>query len=101
MTLENLMVFFAAGAALGPLFAGLIAPSGWNNVFYMLISADVLACLVRRYFITLPAPTCSLAIDGGLNAELKIQLFVVLFVSSFCPGLSSRRPRVGGETVLP
>uniref|UniRef100_A0A674PFS0 Glucose-6-phosphate exchanger SLC37A2 n=1 Tax=Takifugu rubripes TaxID=31033 RepID=A0A674PFS0_TAKRU len=33
------------GAALGPLFAGLISPSGWNNVFYMLISADILACL--------------------------------------------------------
>ncbi|XP_051903154.1 glucose-6-phosphate exchanger SLC37A2 isoform X1 [Hippocampus zosterae] len=35
----------SVGAALGPLFAGLISPSGWNNVFYMLISADVLACL--------------------------------------------------------
>lgn len=37
---------YRAGAALGPLFAGLISPSGWNNVFYMLISADLLACLV-------------------------------------------------------
>lgn len=35
------------GAALGPLLAGLISPTGWNNVFYMLISADILACLVR------------------------------------------------------
>ncbi|XP_061106219.1 glucose-6-phosphate exchanger SLC37A2 [Conger conger] len=34
------------GAALGPLLAGLISPSGWNNVFYMLITADVLACLL-------------------------------------------------------
>ncbi|NXC21926.1 G6PT3 protein, partial [Corythaeola cristata] len=33
------------GAALGPLLAGLISPMGWNNVFYMLIAADVLACL--------------------------------------------------------
>ncbi|XP_054611694.1 glucose-6-phosphate exchanger SLC37A2 isoform X1 [Dunckerocampus dactyliophorus] len=33
------------GAALGPLLAGLISPYGWNNVFYMLISADILACL--------------------------------------------------------
>ncbi|XP_068186987.1 glucose-6-phosphate exchanger SLC37A2 isoform X1 [Antennarius striatus] len=33
------------GAALGPLLAGLISPTGWNHVFYMLISADVLACL--------------------------------------------------------
>uniref|UniRef100_A0A3B5BGG6 Glucose-6-phosphate exchanger SLC37A2 n=1 Tax=Stegastes partitus TaxID=144197 RepID=A0A3B5BGG6_9TELE len=33
------------GAALGPLLAGVISPTGWNNVFYMLISADILACL--------------------------------------------------------
>lgn len=39
----------AAGAALGPLLAGLISPTGWNNVFYMLICADALACLVRRF----------------------------------------------------
>lgn len=41
-----------AGAALGPLFAGLISPTGWNNVFYMLISADILACLVRNDTLT-------------------------------------------------
>uniref|UniRef100_A0A8C0YQK9 Glucose-6-phosphate exchanger SLC37A2 n=1 Tax=Cyprinus carpio carpio TaxID=630221 RepID=A0A8C0YQK9_CYPCA len=34
------------GAAIGPLLAGLISPTGWNNVFYMLIAADVLACLL-------------------------------------------------------
>ncbi|XP_037697801.1 glucose-6-phosphate exchanger SLC37A2 isoform X1 [Choloepus didactylus] len=33
------------GAAVGPLLAGLISPTGWNNVFYMLIVADILACL--------------------------------------------------------
>ncbi|XP_069001890.1 glucose-6-phosphate exchanger SLC37A2 isoform X1 [Embiotoca jacksoni] len=33
------------GAALGPLLAGVISPTGWTNVFYMLISADILACL--------------------------------------------------------
>ncbi|KAM9332125.1 glucose-6-phosphate exchanger SLC37A2 [Pholidichthys leucotaenia] len=33
------------GAALGPLLAGVISSTSWNNVFYMLISADVLACL--------------------------------------------------------
>lgn len=43
-----LMSVCCAGAALGPLLAGLISPSGWNNVFYMLISADVLACLVSK-----------------------------------------------------
>uniref|UniRef100_A0A2D4PXI7 Glucose-6-phosphate exchanger SLC37A2 n=1 Tax=Micrurus surinamensis TaxID=129470 RepID=A0A2D4PXI7_MICSU len=36
----------SVGAALGPLLAGLISSSGWDNVFYMLISADVLACLL-------------------------------------------------------
>ncbi|XP_074055880.1 glucose-6-phosphate exchanger SLC37A2-like [Macrotis lagotis] len=34
------------GAALGPLLAGFLSPMDWNNVFYMLISADVLACLL-------------------------------------------------------
>uniref|UniRef100_A0A4X2MAE0 Solute carrier family 37 member 1 n=1 Tax=Vombatus ursinus TaxID=29139 RepID=A0A4X2MAE0_VOMUR len=33
------------GAALGPLLAGLISPSGWNNVFYMLMVADATALL--------------------------------------------------------
>ncbi|XP_025024858.1 glucose-6-phosphate exchanger SLC37A2 isoform X2 [Python bivittatus] len=36
----------SVGAALGPLLAGLISSSGWDNVFYMLISADILACLL-------------------------------------------------------
>lgn len=35
-----------SGAALGPLLAGLISPSGWNNVFYMLMCADACALLV-------------------------------------------------------
>lgn len=37
-----------SGAALGPLLAGLISPSGWNNVFYMLMFADACALLVSR-----------------------------------------------------
>ncbi|KAJ8388323.1 hypothetical protein AAFF_G00134770 [Aldrovandia affinis] len=36
----------SVGAALGPLLAGLISPTGWNNVFYMLITADICACLL-------------------------------------------------------
>ncbi|XP_062817082.1 glucose-6-phosphate exchanger SLC37A2 isoform X2 [Anolis carolinensis] len=36
----------SVGAALGPLLAGVISRSSWDNVFYMLISADVLACLL-------------------------------------------------------
>ncbi|XP_012677484.1 glucose-6-phosphate exchanger SLC37A2 [Clupea harengus] len=34
------------GAAIGPLLAGVISPTGWNNVFYMLITSDLLACLL-------------------------------------------------------
>lgn len=85
---------FAAGAALGPLLAGVISPTGWNNVFYMLISADVLACLVRRSF------TLSFT-HLKLQLMLKIQLIVLWFVSSFFPGLCSRRLRVGVESVYP
>lgn len=36
-----------AGAALGPLLAGLLSSRGWNQVFYMLMTADFLALLVR------------------------------------------------------
>ncbi|KAM5281470.1 glucose-6-phosphate exchanger SLC37A1 [Ctenodactylus gundi] len=35
----------SVGAALGPLLAGLISPSGWSNVFYMLMFADACAFL--------------------------------------------------------
>lgn len=34
------------GAAVGPLIAGLISGSGWQNVFYMLMASDVLAILL-------------------------------------------------------
>lgn len=34
------------GAAVGPLIAGLISSSGWENVFYMLIVSDILALLL-------------------------------------------------------
>ncbi|XP_053683483.1 glucose-6-phosphate exchanger SLC37A2 isoform X2 [Sabethes cyaneus] len=34
------------GAAVGPLFAGLVSSSGWQNVFYMLILSDILALLL-------------------------------------------------------
>ncbi|XP_015448598.2 glucose-6-phosphate exchanger SLC37A1 [Pteropus alecto] len=35
----------SVGAALGPLLAGLLSPSGWTNVFYMLMFADACALL--------------------------------------------------------
>lgn len=34
------------GAAVGPLIAGFISSSGWENVFYMLIASDILALLL-------------------------------------------------------
>ncbi|XP_042723929.1 glucose-6-phosphate exchanger SLC37A1 isoform X1 [Lagopus leucura] len=41
----------SVGAALGPLLAGLISPSGWNNVFYMLMVADGCALLFLLHLI--------------------------------------------------
>uniref|UniRef100_A0A6I8SJ95 Glucose-6-phosphate exchanger SLC37A2 n=1 Tax=Xenopus tropicalis TaxID=8364 RepID=A0A6I8SJ95_XENTR len=34
------------GAALGPSLAGVLSSRGWNYVFYMLIAADICACLL-------------------------------------------------------
>ncbi len=36
----------SAGAAVGPLLAGLLSAQGWDQVFYMLMTADFLALLV-------------------------------------------------------
>nr|XP_058919980.1 glucose-6-phosphate exchanger SLC37A1 isoform X1 [Kogia breviceps]XP_058919982.1 glucose-6-phosphate exchanger SLC37A1 isoform X1 [Kogia breviceps]XP_058919983.1 glucose-6-phosphate exchanger SLC37A1 isoform X1 [Kogia breviceps]XP_058919984.1 glucose-6-phosphate exchanger SLC37A1 isoform X1 [Kogia breviceps] len=38
----------SVGAALGPLLAGLLSPSGWSNVFYMLMFADACALVVLK-----------------------------------------------------
>lgn len=40
-------MFVMSGAALGPLLAGLLSAGGWDQVFYMLMTADFLALLVR------------------------------------------------------
>jgi len=37
------------GAALGPLLTGIISPTGWKNVFYMLIAADIAALAISSY----------------------------------------------------
>ena len=47
-TQRHMCPFPRPGAALGPLLAGLISPSGWSNVFYMLMFADACALLVSR-----------------------------------------------------
>ncbi|XP_038179970.1 glucose-6-phosphate exchanger SLC37A2 isoform X1 [Arvicola amphibius] len=60
------------GAALGPLLAGLISPTGWNNVFYMLISADILACLFlcRLVYKEILAWKTSRSISSGSSLVL-------------------------------
>lgn len=35
-----------AGAAVGPLLAGVVYKLGWNEVFYMLIFSDIMALIV-------------------------------------------------------
>uniref|UniRef100_A0A671MAD6 Glycerol-3-phosphate transporter-like n=1 Tax=Sinocyclocheilus anshuiensis TaxID=1608454 RepID=A0A671MAD6_9TELE len=50
----------SVGAAVGPLLAGLLSARGWDQVFYMLMTADFLALLVRIW-----DPL------GGLNTLLK------------------------------
>lgn len=46
--LDSLLQLFLCypGAAFGPLLAGVISPTGWQNVFYALIAADIAAMLV-------------------------------------------------------
>ncbi|XP_007463702.1 PREDICTED: sugar phosphate exchanger 2 [Lipotes vexillifer] len=60
------------GAALGPLLAGLISPTGWNNVFYMLITADILACLLlcRLVYKEILGWRSSLSRDRGSSVAL-------------------------------
>ena len=40
------MQIIITGAAVGPLLAGVVSAYGWQNVFYMLMAADVFAMLV-------------------------------------------------------
>lgn len=74
-------LFLPPGAALGPLLAGLLSAGGWNQVFYMLMTADFLALLVShqqddKYFIVVTVKT------SGVR---------LLIMTKFC--------RTGGQTV--
>ncbi|EDW73917.2 uncharacterized protein Dwil_GK21661 [Drosophila willistoni] len=40
------------GAAVGPLLAGLISNTGWQNVFYMLIISDIIAMILLMRLVT-------------------------------------------------
>ncbi|XP_030284661.1 glucose-6-phosphate exchanger SLC37A1 isoform X3 [Sparus aurata] len=42
----------SVGAALGPLLAGLLSAGGWDQVFYMLMTADFLALLLLLRLVT-------------------------------------------------
>lgn len=50
------MPFVFAGAAVGPLLAGLLSAQGWDQVFYMLMTADFFALLVslNKSLLNLP-----------------------------------------------
>jgi len=41
-----MFILSSAGAAVGPLLAGLLSSQGWDKVFYMLMTADFFALLV-------------------------------------------------------
>uniref|UniRef100_A0A671Y2I6 Solute carrier family 37 member 1 n=1 Tax=Sparus aurata TaxID=8175 RepID=A0A671Y2I6_SPAAU len=45
----------SVGAALGPLLAGLLSAGGWDQVFYMLMTADFLALLVSSFILLIEA----------------------------------------------
>uniref|UniRef100_A0A673IJJ6 Glucose-6-phosphate exchanger SLC37A2 n=1 Tax=Sinocyclocheilus rhinocerous TaxID=307959 RepID=A0A673IJJ6_9TELE len=68
------------GAAVGPLLAGLISPTGWNNVFYMLISADVLACLVRLQLMCIIIFVIINIVDSIIVYNIIHCLLLFLFV---------------------
>ena len=43
-----IVVCLSSGAAVGPLLAGVLSAGGWDQVFYMLMTADFLALLVSQ-----------------------------------------------------
>uniref|UniRef100_A0A665XCR3 Glucose-6-phosphate exchanger SLC37A2 n=1 Tax=Echeneis naucrates TaxID=173247 RepID=A0A665XCR3_ECHNA len=70
------------GAALGPLLAGLISPTGWNNVFYMLITADILACLFLSRLVYKEAQGWCGRAPRVRGSVLFFSIFIALLCSS-------------------
>ncbi|XP_007950301.1 glucose-6-phosphate exchanger SLC37A2 [Orycteropus afer afer] len=62
----------SVGAALGPLLAGLISPTGWNNVFYMLILADILACLFLCRLVYKEILAWKTSLSAGRGSSLAL-----------------------------
>ncbi|MBN3321605.1 G6PT2 protein, partial [Atractosteus spatula] len=59
----------SVGAALGPLLAGLLSPTGWKNVFYMLMAADAFALLFLLRLVSKELRTPET--KNGTSVELK------------------------------
>ncbi|GAB5576231.1 glucose-6-phosphate exchanger SLC37A1 isoform X1 [Prionailurus iriomotensis] len=66
----------SVGAALGPLLAGLLSPSGWNNVFYMLMVADACALLFLIRLIhkelSCPGSAAGDQVLGSRNTDRRV-----------------------------
>lgn len=71
---------FYLGAALGPLMTGLISPTGWTNVFYMLILSDVFAMLVSGYIVFSNS-------GEGSTKKLSLSVWRVAQILSYILGL--------------
>jgi MFS family permease len=67
-----------AGAAVGPLLAGVVSSVGWQYVFYMLMTANVLALLVRHHSILLPFTLHALNHTGDGLPELEFTVTILL-----------------------
>ncbi|KTF75062.1 hypothetical protein cypCar_00042474, partial [Cyprinus carpio] len=78
-------------AAVGPLLAGLISPTGWNNVFYMLIAADVLACLLLSRLVYKE-------VRGWCGYTTRLRGG---FICSFLSGSKRSEPPVEQENITP
>ncbi|XP_056611569.1 glucose-6-phosphate exchanger SLC37A1 [Triplophysa dalaica] len=59
----------SVGAAVGPLLAGLLSSRGWNQVFYMLMTADFLALLLLLRLVM--KELCSRKSRPGVAVEMK------------------------------
>uniref|UniRef100_A0A9J7Z8M7 Solute carrier family 37 member 1 n=2 Tax=Cyprinus carpio carpio TaxID=630221 RepID=A0A9J7Z8M7_CYPCA len=59
----------SVGAAVGPLLAGLLSAQGWDQVFYMLMTADFLALLLLLRLVM--KEHCSHRKRPGVAVELK------------------------------
>ena len=66
------------GAALGPLLTGIISPTGWQNVFYMLIVADILALIISSYiyftYDRSAAAVAAASLDGTSECRCRVKV---------------------------